>query len=83
MTADGLVITCKDQKIYIKLSDADGISIISDANINVTSGSNVNISAGDTIKILAENEVVLGTAESHINIRKEGISATGNNIIMI
>lgn len=83
MTADGLVITCKDQKIYIKLSDADGISIISDANINVTSGANVNISAGDTIKILAENEVVLGTAESHINIRKEGISATGNNIVMI
>lgn len=39
--------------------------------------------AGDTIKILAENEVVLGTAQSHINIRKEGISATGDNIIMI
>lgn len=83
MTADGLVITCKDQKIYIKLSDADGISIISDQNINVTSGANVNISAGDTIKILAENEVVIGTAQSHINLRKEGISATGNNIVMI
>ncbi len=83
MTADGLVITCKDKKIYIKLSDADGISIISDQNINITSGSNVNISAGDTVKILAENEVVIGTAESHINLRKEGISATGNNIVMI
>ena len=83
MTADGLVITCKDQKIYIKLSDETGISIISDQNINVTSGSNVNIYAGDTIKILAENEVVVGTAESHINLRKEGISATGNNIVMI
>lgn len=83
MTSDGLVITCKDQKIYIKLSDKDGISIISNKNINVTSGSNVNISAGDTIKILAENEVVIGTAQSHINLRKEGISATGNNIIML
>lgn len=83
MTKDGLVITCKDQKIYIKLSDEEGISIISDQNINVTSGTNVNISAGDTIKILAEKEVVLGTAESHINLRKEGISATGANIVLI
>lgn len=82
MTKDGLIITCKEQKIYIRLSDEHGIEIISDQNINVTSGANVSISAGDAIKILAEKEVVLGTAESHINIRKEGISATGENIII-
>ncbi|MGN0161108.1 MAG: phage baseplate assembly protein V [Lachnospiraceae bacterium] len=83
MTKDGLIITCKNQKIYIKLSDESGIEIISDQNINVTSGTNVNIAAGDTIKIIAENEVVIGTAESHLNMRKEGISATGNNIIVV
>lgn len=83
MTKDGLIITCKDKKIYIKLSDKNGIEIISDQNINVTSGANINISAGNTVKVIAENEVIVGTAESHLNMRKEGISATATNIVIV
>lgn len=83
MTKDGLIITCKEQKIYIKLSDENGIQIISDQNINITSGANINISAGDTVKVIAENEVIIGTAESHLNLRKEGISATAENIVIV
>ncbi|MCH5343808.1 MAG: hypothetical protein J1E64_07195 [Acetatifactor sp.] len=81
MTEEGLIITCKDQEIYIKLSD-EGIEIFSNKNINVTSSANVNISAGNTVKIIAEEEVVLGTAQAHINIRQEGINATGQQIVL-
>lgn len=83
LTAEGLIITCKDQKIFIRLSDENGIEIVSDKNITVTSSANVNVSAGNTIRILAEKEVILGTAESYINIREEGISATGEQIVLV
>jgi len=83
LTEQGLMITCKDQKIFIRLSDENGIEIVSDKNISVVSSANVSISAGNTISILAEKEVVFGTAESYINIRKEGISATGEQIVLV
>ena len=38
MTEDGLVISCKEGKLYLKLSDDKGIEIISDMDINITSG---------------------------------------------
>lgn len=38
MTEDGLAITCKEGKLYLKLSDEKGIEIISDMDINITSG---------------------------------------------
>ena len=44
---EGLVITCKEGKLYIKLSDAMGNEIISDMDINITSATKVNIQGGE------------------------------------
>ena len=74
MTEEGLVITSKEGKLYIKLSDAKGIEIISDMDINITSATKVNIRGGEEVKIIAENEVLVGTATSYLDIRKEGIT---------
>lgn len=82
MTEEGLVITGKEGKLYIKLSDAKGIEIISDMDINITSATKVNIQGGEEVKIIAENEVLVGTATSYLDIRKEGITASAENIIL-
>lgn len=82
MTEDGLVISCKEGKLYLKLSDDKGIEIISDMDINITSGTKVNIQGGEEVKIIAENEVLVGTATAYLDIRKEGITATAENIIL-
>jgi len=82
MTEEGLVITSKEGKLYIKLSDAKGIEIISDMDINITSATKVNIQGGEEVKIIAENEVLVGTATSYLDIRKEGITASAENIIL-
>lgn len=82
MTEEGLVITCKEGKLYIKLSDEKGIEIVSDLDINITSGTKVNIQGGEEVKIIAKNEVLVGTASSYLDIRNEGITATANQIII-
>ncbi|MGN0305037.1 MAG: contractile injection system protein, VgrG/Pvc8 family, partial [Lachnospiraceae bacterium] len=82
MTEDGLVITCREGKLYLKLSDEKGIEIISDMDINITSGTKVNIQGGDEVRIIAENEVLVGTATAYLDIRKEGITASAENIIL-
>lgn len=82
MTEDGLAITCKEGKLYLKLSDEKGIEIISDMDINITSGTKVTIQGGDEVKIIAENEVMVGTAKAYLDIRKEGITASAENIIL-
>ena len=82
MTEEGLVIICKEGKMYIKLSDDKGIEIISDMDINITSGTKVNIQGGEEVKIIAESEVLVGTATAYLDIRKEGITASAENIIL-
>jgi len=82
MTEEGMAIICKEGKLYINLSDAKGIEIISDMNINITSGTAVNINGGNEVKIIAKNEVLVGTATSYMDIRNEGITVSSNNIIL-
>lgn len=82
MTEEGLVITCKEGKIYLKLSDEKGIEIVSNLDINITSGTKVNIQGGEEVKIIAQNEVLVGTATAYMDIRKEGISISADNIII-
>ena len=62
--------------------DSTGIEIISDKNITITSACNVNIQAGDTVNVLAENHILLGTQASYVDIRKEGITMSSENIIL-
>ena len=51
-------------------------------DINITSATKVNIQGGEEVKIIAENEVLVGTATSYLDIRKEGITASAENIIL-
>lgn len=82
LTEDGLMIIGKEAKLFINLMDSTGIEIISDKNITITSACNVNIQAGDTVNVLAENHILLGTQASYVDIRKEGITMSSENIIL-
>lgn len=82
ITPEGLLISCKDNDIYIKLSDEDGIEIISSQDVNITSMSKINIQSGDNICIGAENEVIIGTPSAYIDFKKEGITMTAKNVIV-
>lgn len=82
MTEEGLIIICKDGKIFINLTDEKGIEIISDMDINITSGTKVNIQAGEEVKVVAKNEIIVGTASSYLDIRNEGIIASAEKIIV-
>lgn len=76
------MIIGKEAKLFINLMDATGIEIISDKNITITSACNVNIQAGDTVNILAENHILLGTQDSYVDIRNEGITMASPNVIL-
>ena len=82
MMPEGLAIICKEGKMYLKLSEASGIEIISDMNINITSGTKVSIQGGDLVEIIAEKEVLVGTPGSYMDIRNEGITVSSENIIL-
>ena len=82
LTEDGLMIIGKETKLFINLMDLTGIEIISDKNITITSANNVNIQAGNTVNILAENHILLGTQQSYVDIRDQGITMSAENIIL-
>lgn len=82
LTEEGLMIIGREGKLFIGLTDEKGIEIISDKNITITSAGNVNIQAGDTVNLLAENHILIGTESAYVDIRKEGITMTGENIIL-
>lgn len=82
LTEEGVMIIGKEGKLFIGLTDESGIEIISDKNITITSACNVNIQAGDTVNLLAENHILLGTQSAYVDIRKEGITMTAENIIL-
>lgn len=83
MTEEGMVIICKEGKLYLKLTEEKGIEIISDLDVNITSGTKVTIQGGEEVKIIAKNEVLVGTATSYLDIRNEGIVASADNIIIV
>ena len=82
LTEEGLMIIGREGKLFIGLTDEKGIEIISDKNITITSACNVEIQAGDTVNLVAENHILIGTQSAYMDIRKEGVTLTGENIVL-
>lgn len=51
---NGIYITAKNEALYIKLDDEEGISICSDTSINIISKEAINILSGTKIELAAE-----------------------------
>lgn len=74
LTDEGLYIVCQHEKIFIDLTQENGINICAEKNINILAGANVNIQAGEHIQIQAKNNILVGTESSYIDIREDAIT---------
>lgn len=81
-TEEGIFITCKENKVFINLTDADGITIQSDKDINVCAANNVLVMGNKDVVVEAENNILISTAQSYIDMKKEGIEIGATNILI-
>ena len=84
MTKEGIYITtnANDSKIFINLTDKEGITITSNKNITICAKKNLSLISNDTININAQNEIMISSAESYIDIKPEGIELGAENVVI-
>lgn len=84
MTEKGIYITtnASDKKIFIDLTDGEGIIIKSNKSINICAKNNLSIISNNNIEIAAENDILLSTAESYIDITPQGIELGADNVVI-
>lgn len=84
MTKEGIFITTNssDNKVFINLTDSDGIIIKSNKNINICAKKNLSIISNDRIEISAENDILISSAESYIDIKPGNISLGAENVVI-
>lgn len=82
MTEEGMVISCVEGEIFIDLSDENGITIKSTKDINICSTTNMLLMARNNIMLQADNNVLISTAESYIEVRKDGIELGSENVVI-
>ncbi len=84
LTKEGIYITtnANEKKIFIDLTDKDGITIKSNQNINICAKNNLSLISNNNISLTAENDILISTAESFIDIKPEGIEIGGENVVI-
>ncbi len=84
MTKEGIYITTNinDNKIFINLTDDEGITIVSNKNINICAKNNLSLISNNSISVTAEKDILISTAESYIDIKPEGIELGAENVVI-
>lgn len=84
LTKEGIYITtnANQKKIFIDLTDAGGITIKSDSNINICAKNNLSLISNNNISLTAENNILISSAESFIDIKPDGIEIGGDNVVI-
>lgn len=84
MTKEGIYITTNtnDNKIFINLTDDEGITIMSNKNINICAKNNLSLISNNSISINAEKDILISTAESYIDIKPQGIELGAENVVI-
>jgi len=72
-TPDGIYITNQAGRVFINLTDAGGIDIISDKNINIEAQENIVIKASKNIIMTAEETMKLNCGQAMIQSNKSGL----------
>lgn len=68
LTDEGMFIISKSGKIFINLTDENGIEIHADKDINISSEANIYINSADTIGVVAKNQVMVGTEGAYLEL---------------
>lgn len=84
LTKEGIYITtnANENKIFIDLTDAGGITIKSNKNINICAKNNLSLISNNNLSLTAENDILISSAESFIDIKPEGIEIGGENVVI-
>lgn len=84
LTEQGIYITTNksNSRIFINLTDDEGITIQSDKNITVCAKKNISLISNDRIDIKAQKDILLSTAESFIDIKPDGIEIGAENVVI-
>lgn len=82
MTDGGLYIICQHQKIFIDLTQDDGIKIISEKDVVIQSDANVVVQANKDLQLLAKEQILLMSGESFINITPQEIKLAAKDVVI-
>lgn len=81
-TPEGLLISCKDDKIFIDLTDEEGVKICSEKDITINAQNNLTLYAKKVLKMQAENKVLLSSGESYIDMSKDLIEMGAKQVLI-
>ena len=82
LTDEGMYIIGKHGKIFINLTDKDGIEIHSDKDINISSEAKVSITASKEVNIIAANQVVIGTEDAYMEITENTTTLAASQVLI-
>lgn len=74
LTDEGIYIIANEGKLFINLTDDEGIQLYSSEKITISSGGSVELKSAKSLKMIAEKEIVVGTDKAYLNLK--GSSAT-------
>ena len=77
-----MYIIGKHGKIFINLTDKDGIEIHSDKDINISSEAKVSITASKEVNIIAANQVVIGTEDAYMEITENTTTLAASQVLI-
>ncbi len=82
LTDEGMYIIGKHGKIFINLTDKDGIQIHSDKDISISSEAKVSITASKEVNIIAANQVVIGTEDAYMEITENTATLAASQVLI-
>jgi hypothetical protein len=82
LTDEGMYIIGNSGKIFINLTDKEGIEIHSDKNINISSEAKVNITSSKEMSIVAKNQVVIGTEGAYLEITEGSATLAAEEVLI-
>ena len=83
LTEEGMYIIGKSGKIFINLTDKDGVEIHSDKNINITSDAKISINSANDIHVVATNEIIMGTENAYLDLTKDTATLSASEILIV
>lgn len=82
MTDAGIYVICQHQKIFIDLTEENGIKIVSAKDIQIVSSANITVQAAKDVQVLAKKQIMIGTADASITITPEKISLAAKDVVI-
>lgn len=82
LSEKGLYIISKEGKMFINLTDADGIVIHSDKDINLSAEGKVKITSSTEINLVAKNQIVIGTEDAYLDLTKGSATLAADQVLL-